>query len=265
MTTLNKLTKGRINIANSFGSASKSYDVSSRLQRFSGKHLMHWLPNRNDITVLDLGSGTGFFTNILTGSYNKVIGLDISKKMLHFAKDNRNENIYWVEGDAHKIPLKDESIDFVYSNLVMQWFNPVNIAIEEIIRVLKPGGVLIFTTLLDGTLSELKYSWEKTDDDQHVIDFLTEETLNQLFNTDKSIILEKKCQDIILEYESVLHLATELKGLGANHLENKKNKGLSGKNKWNKMVRSYEKFVTCDDIYPATYRLFSGLVVKLNT
>ncbi|MEW6993787.1 malonyl-ACP O-methyltransferase BioC [Colwelliaceae bacterium MEBiC 14330] len=254
----------RVKIAKSFGSASKSYDISARLQRYSGKHLMPWLPNRNDLTVLDLGSGTGFFTDLLASSYEHVIGLDISKNMLKFAKENRNKSIIWLEADAHEIPLKDNSIDFIYSNLVMQWFDPLEQAMSEILRVLKPGGLLIFTTLVDGTLHELKSSWKQVDDDQHVIDFKTVKELNNLFNNINGKLVEQKCQDIILEYQNVIHLARELKGLGANHLAQKKNKGLSGKEKWFKMTEHYQDFLEPNGIYPATYRLFSGLVVKLN-
>jgi len=251
-------------IAESFGSASKSYDVSARLQRFSGKHLMPWLPNRNDLRVLDLGSGTGFFTNLLATSYHQVIGLDLSKEMLRFAKECRNKNIVWLEADAHKIPLQDESIDFIYSNLVIQWCEPLDVAIEEMLRILKPGGLIIFTTLVDGTLHELKSSWRQVDDDQHVIDFKTEGQLSEYFNTEASSVLEHKCQDIILEYKDVIHLARELKGLGANHLPKKKNRGLSGKDKWFAMTEHYQDFLEPSGIYPATYRLYSGLVVKLN-
>ncbi|WP_019028125.1 malonyl-ACP O-methyltransferase BioC [Colwellia piezophila] len=254
----------RVNIAKSFGSASKSYDVSARLQRYSGKHLMPWLPNRNDLTVLDLGSGTGFFTDLLASSYQQVIGLDISTEMLNFAKEHRNKDILWLEADAHKIPLKDNSIDFIYSNLVIQWFDPLEQAISEMLRVLKPGGLLIFTTLVDGTLHELKSSWKQVDDDQHVIDFKTVSELNTLFDNENGKLLEQKCQDIILEYQNVIHLARELKGLGANHLAQKKNRGLSGKDKWFKMTEHYQDFLEPSGIYPATYRLFSGLVVKLN-
>ena len=257
--------ENRLNIAKSFGSASQSYDISARLQRFSGKHLLPWLPNRNDLTVLDLGSGTGFFTDLLAGTYKQVVGLDISSDMLKFAKENRNENILWLEADAHKIPLKDASIDFIYSNLVIQWFDPLDEAITEMLRVLKPGGLIIFTTLVDGTLHELKSSWRQVDDDQHVIDFKTVDELNKFFDNDKSKLVEQKCQDIILEYQNVIHLARELKGLGANHLAEKKNRGLSGKDKWFKMTEHYEDFKEPSGIYPATYRLFSGLVVKLNT
>ena len=47
----------------------------------------------------------------------------------------------------------------------------------------------------------------------------------------ESSVLEHKCQDIVLEYQNVIHLARELKGLGANHLPEKRNRGLSGKDK----------------------------------
>lgn len=256
--------QSKVKIAESFGSASESYDVSARLQRFSGKHLLPWLPNKSDLTVLDLGSGTGFFTDLLATSYKQVIGLDFSKKMLHFAKSCRHKNIIWLEADAHKMPLQDKSIDVIYSNLVIQWFNPLPLAIQEMLRVLKPGGLIIFTTLVDGTLHELKSSWRKVDDDQHVIDFKTEEQLGKYFNTVNSTVLEYKCQNIALEYQNVTHLARELKNLGANHLPNKKNRGLSGKDKWLAMTDHYKNHFEANDIYPATYRLYSGLVVKLN-
>jgi malonyl-CoA O-methyltransferase len=257
-------TTRRAKIARSFGSASDSYDVSSRLQRYSGKHLMPWLPNRNDLTVLDLGSGTGFFTNILADTYQQVIGLDISSEMLSFAKSNRSDDIFWLEADAHKLPLQDESIDFIFSNLVIQWCDPLDVVIKEILRVLKPGGLFIFTTLVDGTLHELKSSWAQVDDNKHVIDFKLESEIEAIFSNNSCKLLEQKCQDIILEYQNVIHLARELKGLGANHIPANKNKGLAGKDKWFKMTEHYQDFLESNGIYPATYRLFSGLVVKLN-
>jgi len=254
----------RYKIARSFGSASNSYDVSARLQRYSGKHLMPWLPNRNDLTVLDLGSGTGFFTDILAGRYQQILGLDISTKMLAFAKDNRSSNISWLEADAFNMPLKDNSIDLIYSNLMIQWCEPLDVVIKEILRVLKPGGLFIFSTLAQGTLYELRSSWAQVDDDQHVIDFKSVESLNSLFNSNQSKLIEQKTQDLILEYENVLHLVHELKGLGANQLPKKQNKGLAGKDKWKKMIASYQDFQEPNGVYPATYKVYSGMVVKLN-
>ena len=254
----------RHKIARSFGSASDSYDVSARLQRYCGKHLMPWLPNRNDLTVLDLGSGTGFFTDILASRYQQVIGLDISKNMLKFARENRNHAISWLEADAYKIPLQNNSVDFIYSNLMIQWCDPLNVVLDEVMRVLKPGGLFVFSTLVEGTLFELKSSWAQVDDDQHVIDFNTEQKIKSLLDGADRKLLDAKQQDIILEYENVLHLAHELKGLGANHVPNKQSKGLAGKDKWQKMTTSYQDFIEPNNIYPATYKVLSGIVVKLS-
>jgi malonyl-CoA O-methyltransferase len=256
--------KNLLKIARSFGSASESYDISARLQRYSGKNLMPWLPNRNDLTVVDLGSGTGFFTEILATRYHQVIGLDISSQMLSFAKQNRNDAIAWVEADAYKLPFADRSIDFIYSNLMIQWCDTLPMLKAEIIRVLKPGGLFVFSTLVDGTLFELKSSWAQVDDDQHVIDFKTQIELESIFNSEESKLIEFSSKDIILEYENVLHLAKELKGLGANQVPKKQSRGLAGKDKWQKMMASYQDFIEPSGIYPATYRVFSGLMVKLN-
>jgi len=250
-------------IAKSFGAASRSYDISARLQRYSGKHLMSWLPDNTDLTVVDLGCGTGFFTDILASQYQQVIGLDVSTKMLSFAKQNRSKDIFWLEGDANSIPLQSNSVDLIYSNLMIQWLDPLDIAIKEILRVLKPGGLFLFSTLTDGTLFELKSSWKQVDDDQHVIDFKTESMLETLFNTDVSTLIKQKNNPISLEYENVLHLARELKGLGANKVHDRKNKGLSGKTKWQKMCTAYQDFQEPNGVYPASYHVFSGLV-KLN-
>ncbi|SET52078.1 malonyl-ACP O-methyltransferase BioC [Thalassotalea agarivorans] len=254
----------RVKIAKSFGGASDSYDVSARLQRFSGKHLMPWLPNRHDLTVLDLGCGTGFFTDILASQYEQVIGLDISTKMLNFAKQKRNKAITWVEADAFKLPFADNSLDFIYTNLVIQWCEPLQDSLNEMMRVLKPGGLVAFSTLIDGTLFELKSAWKQVDDDQHVIDFRTLESLESAVNQGAFRLLESKQQDVILEYENVIHLARELKGLGANHVPKKRNKGLAGKDKWQKMETSYSDFQEPGGVYPATYKVYSGLLVKLS-
>lgn len=254
----------RYKIAKSFGSASTSYDISARLQRYCGKHLMPWLPNRNDLTVVDLGSGTGFFTDLLASRYQRVIGLDISAEMLGFAKENHSSAIHWLEADAYKIPLQDKSIDFIYSNLMIQWCDPLDLVLDEVMRVLKPGGLFVFSTLVDGTLFELKSSWAQIDDDKHVIDFKPEAEIRALLDGNDRKLLNAKDQDIILEYESVLHLARELKGIGANHVPKKQGKGLAGKEKWQKMTASYQDFQEPSGIYPATYKAFSGLVVKLS-
>ena len=256
-------SKNRIKIARSFGDASQSYDVSARLQRFTGKHLLPWLPEKEDLTILDLGCGTGFFSELLSSRYQRVLGADISLKMLKYAQDKRSTRVNWAQADAFKLPYQTNSIDVVYSNLMVQWCEPLSKAFEEIMRIIKPGGLFVFSTLVDGTLHELKSSWKQVDDDKHVIDFHTENELNTIVNTAFSKKIKHQCKDIVLEYENVMHLATELKGLGANQVPKKVNKGLAGKDKWQKMTQCYQDFQEPSGIYPATYRVYSAVISKL--
>lgn len=255
----------RLKIAQNFGQASRSYDISARLQRYSGKQLMPWLPNRNDLTVVDLGCGTGFFTNILADKYEQVLGLDISQQMLSYSQMKRNRDIKWVAADAYHLPLQDNSVDLIYSNLMIQWCLPISGVINEILRVLKPGGLFIFSSLVDGTLYELKSSWAQVDDDKHVIDFKSAKEFSRCLEMHDAKLLQTHTQDIILEYENVTHLAHELKGLGANKVPGKVQKGLAGKDKWKRMTEAYQDFQEPNGIYPATYCLYSGILVKLNT
>ncbi|WNC70491.1 malonyl-ACP O-methyltransferase BioC [Thalassotalea psychrophila] len=252
----------KLQIANTFGNASSSYDDSARLQRYSGELLLSKLPKNTDSVVLDLGSGTGYFAEVLATKFNTVIGLDLSKEMLNFSKLNRNKNINWLNADMHNIPLADNSVDIVFSNLAIQWCNPLTDAFIEIKRILKPDGVLIFSSLLDGTLTELKQSWLSVDNDDHVIDF------NELIDIENSLQisglsitkLEKK--PVVLDYDNVRHLAKELKNLGASKVPNRARKGLSGKNRWKKMTQAYDGYLTKQGVYPATYQLCTGMVMN---
>lgn len=254
----------RKKIADHFGDASNSYDVSARLQRYSGKNLMPWMPQCPDQTLVDLGCGTGFFSEILSDKFKSVIGVDLSMPMLKLAKSKNKQNNSWLNADAMHLPFTDNSIDCVFSNLVLQWCDPLQNAIEEVVRILKPGGRFVFCTLLEGTLTELKQAWAEVDDDQHVNDFHQIQQLNDIFQQCDVSIVEQKQQDIVLEYASVIHLAHELKGLGANFVPLKKQKGLAGKGKWQQMSNVYKQFTLHDGIVPATYCLYLVCLEKTN-
>ncbi|MCV5977809.1 malonyl-ACP O-methyltransferase BioC, partial [Escherichia coli] len=85
-------------------------------------------------------------------------------------------------------------------------------------RVLKNGGKAWFSTLVDGSLYELRASWEKIDAYQHVNNFLT---LNQV----KIALAQSRCDShqldlttITVWYDSAFSVMRDLKGIGANHV-----------------------------------------------
>lgn len=69
--------------------------------------------------------------------------------------DDPNPALF-VAGDAHRLPLADASVDLLWSNLVFHWLDDPLAAIAEWHRVLRPGGLVMFSALGVDTLAELK-------------------------------------------------------------------------------------------------------------
>ncbi len=97
----------------------------------------------------DIGAGTGFITEGLIRAGLQVIAVDQSDAMLaemrkKFAGTNR---IDYRLGEAANLPLLDESVDYVFANMYLHHVESPLEAIEEMVRVLKPGGKLVITDL----------------------------------------------------------------------------------------------------------------------
>ncbi len=100
-------------------------------------------------TVLDLGSGGGidcFLAAEKVGPYGRVIGLDMTPKMLDLARANAKKlGVHHVEfryGYIEDIPLSDASVDVIISNCVINLSTDKDAVFRETYRVLKAGGVL---------------------------------------------------------------------------------------------------------------------------
>tara|TARA_R110002020_G_scaffold390422_2_gene600917 strand:+ start:450 stop:983 length:534 start_codon:yes stop_codon:yes gene_type:complete len=81
--------------------------------------------------------------------------------MLEQARQRHGESIYWQPGDAAAQPFDECSFDLVFSNLAVQWCHDIGAVMEELYRVLSPGGHAHVTTLLPGTLQEVVHAWQR--------------------------------------------------------------------------------------------------------
>ena len=89
--------------------------------------------------MLDVGCGTGFLIDIAHSFFDVVIGVDITDEMLDRVVDRRN--VVVGNADAYKLPFKDNTFDVVASySFLHHLFSPPDV-IDEIHRVLRPGGV----------------------------------------------------------------------------------------------------------------------------
>lgn len=98
-----------------------------------------------ELKVLDVGTGPGFFALLLAEAGYQVTAADVTEEMLKEAKKNTGvfaEKITWKLSDAQKLELGDCEFDAVFSrNVTWNLENPGQ-AYEEWVRVLKPGGLL---------------------------------------------------------------------------------------------------------------------------
>lgn len=113
---------------------------------------------KEGMTLMELGCGSGAFTTFVAravGNKGKVFALDIQPKMLEQLKNKLKRpensdigNIVPVEGNAYELPFEDNYFNLVYTITVLQEIPNKNKALSEVMRVLKPDGILAVTEFL---------------------------------------------------------------------------------------------------------------------
>jgi SAM-dependent methyltransferase len=97
--------------------------------------------------ALDFGCGVGRLTQALARHFASCVGLDISEQMIQKADAlNQYPHCRYMASSEAELPFADESFSFVYSNIVLQHVPPrfSEQYLREFVRVLAPGGVLVF-------------------------------------------------------------------------------------------------------------------------
>ena len=130
-----------------FNKASAKYDDSAFLQNEISDLLAEKLNviSINPKTIIDLGSGTGFLSEKAVKTFTKatLICIDFAQQSLL-----SNDHNLKVCANAYQLPFTDNSIDFIVSNLMMQWCPELKILLNECFRVLKPEGLFLFQHLV---------------------------------------------------------------------------------------------------------------------
>ena len=246
-----------------FEKAARTYDEAAVLQNEIGDRLMERLdyirlqPQR----ILDLGSGTGVFTRALMKRYRtaSVVALDIAQPMLQCVRQRAG----WLRrpgcvcGDSEVLPFADDSFDFIFSNLMLQWCTDLEATFIELRRVLSPGGLLMFTTFGPDTLMELRASWEAVDGYSHVNSFI------DLHDVGDSLLHTKWAEPVMdseritVTYRELRGLMQDLKHIGAHNVTAGRPCGLTGKRHLQQLVEAYESFRE-DGVLPASYEVVYG-------
>jgi malonyl-CoA O-methyltransferase len=230
-------------LADSFGQARDSYVAAARLQQRVALDALAMLAASHQGHLLDLGCGPGWLHPQFKPYCQDFTAVDLSAAMLSKAAESGLAKNY-LQADAANLPLKNGSIDTVFSSLMLQWCPQPGQVLSEIQRLLTGTGQLVISTLVQGSLDELRSAFASLDNDNHVNRFLAPEQLMQICQQipDINWQFEQRCYP--LYYPDVISLARELKALGANQVVGKKRTGLTGKQYWQQLSQAYEPYRT---------------------
>ncbi|MEW7982880.1 MAG: malonyl-ACP O-methyltransferase BioC [gamma proteobacterium symbiont of Phacoides pectinatus] len=246
-----------------FSRAAGRYDEVAVLQREIGQRMLErlGLVRLRPGVILDVGAGTGVATHDLLRRYRKarVIALDFALPMLQRAR--RRGSLLRRPGclcaDFDRIPLADHSVDLIYSNAAVQWSNDIDRTFREFQRVLRPGGLLMFTTFGLDTLKELRQSWSAVDGHSHVSTFLDMHDLGDALVRARFAEPVMDVDRMRLTYGEVSDLMRDLKVLGAHNVTDDRCHGLTGKGRMRAMREHYETYRR-DGRLPASYEVVYG-------
>lgn len=250
-------------VAASFSRAADTYDSVAQLQRDVGRQLLWYLPlHLQPQHWLDLGCGTGFFSRALADWYpqGEGIAMDIAEGMLLRARQASATQAF-VAGDAERLPLRDGSCDLIFSSLALQWCADFAAVLSEALRVLRPGGVLAFSSLCVGTLQELRDSWRAVDGFVHVNRFRRAEDYQALCAASGFRVARLQVRAHRLHYPDLRCLTHSLKALGAHNLNDGRPAGLTGRARLRALAEAYERQRQPDGL-PCTYQVIYGVLQK---
>jgi malonyl-CoA O-methyltransferase len=212
-------------------------------------------------TILDLGAGTGYAIDALSRRYRtaRVIALDFAHAMLLQARRRGG----WLRrpgcvcADVEQIPLAEASVDLVFSNATLQWCNDLPAVFRECLRILRPGGLLMFTTFGPDTLQELREAWSQVDAHSHVSPFLDMHEVGDYLTAARFADTVIDAERLTLTYTQVGDLMRDLQTLGAHNATSGRARALTGRSRLRALEQAYE-IHRSDGRLPASYEVLYG-------
>jgi ubiquinone/menaquinone biosynthesis C-methylase UbiE len=128
---------------------------------------------------LELGCGTGHWTKFFSDCGFQVTAVDNSEAMLEIARSKNIENVQFLHADASRLPFPDAFFPGIFSITMIEFVDDLEKVLNEIDRVLKPGGTLVLGCL--NALSQLGKNKNNDPVFQHA-HFFTPEELEKMLS-----------------------------------------------------------------------------------
>lgn len=234
-------------VRRAFDRAAAHYERNAGLQREVADELLERLAavRVEPAVVVDLGCGTGHASRALARMYRgaRVYGVDFAPGMLR-AFDRG----WWPRrrplplcADLARLPFADASVDILFSSLAFQWIDDLPTLFAELRRVLRPEGVLMFSSFGPDTLTELRAAWAAVDDGVHVNRF---PDMHDVGDALLGAGLRDPVMDVdrlTRDYADVRALMRSIKAIGAGNAASERPRGLTGRGVLERLDGAYER------------------------
>jgi malonyl-CoA O-methyltransferase len=222
-----------ITVQRQFDRRAARFAVASALVREVGRRLFERLDYiRHDaLAVVDLGCGAGELRDALLARFADAtwLGIDLSREMLARGRHEvplltrwlplslrRRARALRICANADQLPLAEGSTDCVFSNLMLNWHPAPHRVFPEIARVLREGGLLLFSSLGPDTLRELRQACAAALPLARPMPFVDMHDLGDMMVAAGFSAPVTDSETIRLTYGSAHQLLAEVRGLGGN-------------------------------------------------
>jgi len=208
--------------------------------------------------ILDLGCGTGWCAALLSHRFGQsaVVGLDLSEAMLRAGEKTTASG--FINGDAHRLPLADQCVDLIFSNLLLPWCD-TQIVFSEACRVLRPGGLFTFSSCGPDSLRELAAAWAMVDDGPHVHAFSDMHDLGDSLAQSGFSEPVMDVEMLTFTYRTLEALVTDLRATGARNALSSRQRGLRGSGQGQRLKKAYESLRGEDGTLPLSWEVIYGV------
>ena len=249
------MTIDKNQVMRQFDRSAKRYDDVAGMQREIIDHLSFELPSmqlNTDSLICDLGCGTGYGLSILSQRYpdTRLIGVDLSTKMLQAVSGLEIPKLEVLPGDIEALPFAPSSVDICFSSSAVQWCD-ANLAFGQIYRALKPGGSALISSFLSGTLDSWRAMWGGVNQQS----FLTLAETEKALATSGLSIEKIWCEPFIQSFSSFNAALYSVRGLGAGNASQDRAKGLMGRNHLRKVIERADKVIQCSGSIALNYEV----------
>lgn len=217
--------------------------------------------------VVDAGCGDGHGARRLSGVYPgaQVLGLDFAYPMLQAARKHgswlrralERERADYLCADFAAVPLPAASVDLAWSNLALHCAGDPLPALKELWRVLKVGGLLMFSCYGPDTLKELRSAFAAHDSAAHVHGFIDMHDLGDMLSSSGYAAPVMDMELITLTYADVDALFADLRATGQVNALAGRRRGLTGKGVFSAMRAAYAT-LRRDSRLPASFEIVYG-------